>query len=161
MLNTYLTSGFSCTEGDLIFSNFSYVPGGLPTSNNVQVTPVDDGTNFGFFFNGAFQSGAGMSSDAVLAYNISTADKAAILAGDTVSLISYGATGGGNVQIVEGLVGGEKVVTVGAFELSREDPDVLEKTKIQIEAPKSGSDDNAGAKVKAGAKDAAKDPSKD
>jgi len=103
MLNTYIASGFSCTEGDLMFSNFSYVPGGLPTANSVEVTPVDDGTDFGFFFNGAFQSGAGMSSDAVLAYNISTVDKAPILAGDTVSLISYGATGGGNVQIVEGV----------------------------------------------------------
>ena len=103
MLSSYIVSGFSCTEGDLMFSNFSYIPGGLPTAGNVEVTPVNDGTDFGFFFSGAFQSAAGMSSDAILAYNIGTVDKAAAMTGNTVSLISYGATGGGNVQIVEGI----------------------------------------------------------
>lgn len=104
MLNMYTSSGFSCTEGNLLFSNFSYMTGGLPTASNVEVTPVDtDGTDFGFFFNGAFQSGAGMSSDAILSYSIATVDKSTSLTGDTVSLISYGASGGGNVQIVEGI----------------------------------------------------------
>lgn len=41
-----------------------------------------------------------------------------------------------NAQITEGLQGGERVVTVGAFELDREDEDVLAKTKIQVQAPK-------------------------
>jgi HlyD family secretion protein len=40
------------------------------------------------------------------------------------------------VQITDGLTGGERVVTVGAFELSREDPDVLAQTKLHVEAPK-------------------------
>ncbi|MHB8652405.1 MAG: efflux RND transporter periplasmic adaptor subunit [Terriglobia bacterium] len=39
-----------------------------------------------------------------------------------------------NVQIIQGLSGGERVITVGAFELSHEDPDVLAKTKLQIQA---------------------------
>ena len=38
-----------------------------------------------------------------------------------------------NVQIISGLSGGERVITVGAFELSHEDPDVLAKTKLQIQ----------------------------
>jgi hypothetical protein len=32
---------------------------------------------------------------------------------------------------------GERVVTVGAFELDKEDEPVLAKTKIQVEAPKA------------------------
>jgi RND family efflux transporter MFP subunit len=40
-----------------------------------------------------------------------------------------------NVQITSGLQVGERVVTVGAYDLSKEDPDVLEKTKVVIAAP--------------------------
>jgi hypothetical protein len=40
------------------------------------------------------------------------------------------------VQIVEGLKGGERVVTVGAFELGKLDAPILAKTKIQVQAPK-------------------------
>jgi RND family efflux transporter MFP subunit len=40
-------------------------------------------------------------------------------------------------QITDGLKGGERVVTVGAFELDKEDESVLAKTKIQVEAPKA------------------------
>lgn len=102
-LSTYMTSGFSCTEGDLMFSNFSYFTGTSPTSADVTVTPVNDGSNLGFDFAGAFLSAAGSSSDAILGYQISTVDGAANITGDGVSLIHYGATGGGNVQIVEGI----------------------------------------------------------
>jgi len=42
----------------------------------------------------------------------------------------------GNVQITEGLNGGDRVVSTGAFELSKLDPDVLKKTKLQIQLPK-------------------------
>jgi RND family efflux transporter MFP subunit len=47
-----------------------------------------------------------------------------------------------HVQVVEGLQAGERVVTMGAFELDREDDDVLAKSKIQVQAPnKTGEDD--------------------
>jgi HlyD family secretion protein len=48
-------------------------------------------------------------------------------------------------QITEGLKGGERVVTVGAFELDKEDEPVLAKTKILVEAPKA-SEAAGGAK---------------
>ncbi len=48
---------------------------------------------------------------------------------------------GDNVQITEGLQGGERVVTVGAFELDREDDAVLAKTKIQVHATKTPGQD--------------------
>ena len=45
------------------------------------------------------------------------------------------------VQVTEGLDGGERVVTVGAFELANEDDPVLAKTKIQVQAPKMPDED--------------------
>jgi RND family efflux transporter MFP subunit len=41
----------------------------------------------------------------------------------------------GDVQITDGLQGGERVVTVGAFALSQEDDPILAKTTIQVAAP--------------------------
>jgi RND family efflux transporter MFP subunit len=46
------------------------------------------------------------------------------------------------VQVTDGLAGGERVVTVGAFELSNEDDPVLAKTKIQVQAPKMPDDED-------------------
>jgi RND family efflux transporter MFP subunit len=45
------------------------------------------------------------------------------------------------VQVTDGLSGGERVVTVGAFELANEDDPILAKTKIQVQAPKMPEDD--------------------
>ena len=42
-----------------------------------------------------------------------------------------------DAQITDGLSAGERVVTVGAFELDKEDDAVLAKTKIVVEAPKA------------------------
>ena len=49
--------------------------------------------------------------------------------------VKIGIRDGDDAQVTEGLQAGERVVTVGAYDLSKEDPDVLEKTKVQIEAP--------------------------
>jgi len=46
------------------------------------------------------------------------------------------------VQITDGLQGGERVVTVGAFELANEDDPILAKTKIQVQAPKMPDDED-------------------
>ena len=51
--------------------------------------------------------------------------------------VKVGIRDGDKLQITEGLSGGERVVTVGAFAISREDPDVLKKTTLEIQAPKS------------------------
>ena len=48
--------------------------------------------------------------------------------------VKLGIRDGNDAQVTEGLQAGEQVVTVGAYDLSKEDPDVLEKTKVQIEA---------------------------
>lgn len=49
--------------------------------------------------------------------------------------VKVGIRDGGEVQVTEGLQGGERVVTVGAFALSQEDDPVLAKTNIQVAAP--------------------------
>jgi HlyD family secretion protein len=48
--------------------------------------------------------------------------------------VKTGIRDGGDVQITEGLQGGERVVTVGAFELSKMDD--MSKATIQVQAPK-------------------------
>jgi HlyD family secretion protein len=50
--------------------------------------------------------------------------------------IKVGIRDGDSLQILDGLKNGDRVVTVGAFELDRMDEDVLPKVKIQVQAPK-------------------------
>ena len=50
--------------------------------------------------------------------------------------VTLGIHDAGNVQITEGLKGGDRVVSTGAYELSKLEPDVLKKTKLQIQLPK-------------------------
>ena len=56
--------------------------------------------------------------------------------------VKVGIRDGGEVQITEGLQGGERVVTVGAFALSQEDDPILAKTNIQVQAPKMPDEDD-------------------
>ena len=46
--------------------------------------------------------------------------------------IAVGIRDAGKVQITDGLRSGQRVATTGAFELFKLDPEVLEKTKVQI-----------------------------
>jgi HlyD family secretion protein len=46
-----------------------------------------------------------------------------------------------NVEVKEGLQSGERVVTVGAFEIAKLDEDVFAKTKVQIQPPKEEEED--------------------
>ena len=50
--------------------------------------------------------------------------------------VTLGIRDRGIVQVTEGLESGERVVTVGAFEIDKLDENVLAKTKVQIQAPK-------------------------
>jgi multidrug efflux pump subunit AcrA (membrane-fusion protein) len=56
--------------------------------------------------------------------------------------VTLGIRDGANVQVVEGLDSGERVVTAGAFELAKLDPDVFEKTKVKIAPPKEEPDED-------------------
>jgi len=50
--------------------------------------------------------------------------------------VTIGIRDKGKVQITEGLKEGDRVVSGGAYELSKLEPDVLKKTKLQIQQPK-------------------------
>jgi HlyD family secretion protein len=63
--------------------------------------------------------------------------------------VKVGIRDGDNAQITEGLQPGERVATVGAYDLSKEDPDVLQKTKVQIETPPGPEEDKGGTKDEA------------
>jgi HlyD family secretion protein len=56
--------------------------------------------------------------------------------------VKTGIRDGANIQITDGLQGSERVVTVGAFELDKEDDPVLAKTKIQVQVPKMPEEDD-------------------
>jgi len=56
--------------------------------------------------------------------------------------VTLGIRDAGNVQVTEGLQSGERVVTVGAFELGKLDEDVLAKTKVEIQQPKEDEDED-------------------
>jgi multidrug efflux pump subunit AcrA (membrane-fusion protein) len=55
--------------------------------------------------------------------------------------VTLGIRDAGNVQVTEGLNSGERVVTVGAFELAKLEEDVLAKTKVNIQPPKEEDED--------------------
>jgi HlyD family secretion protein len=55
--------------------------------------------------------------------------------------VTLGIRDSGNVEVKEGLQSGERVVTIGAFELSKLEEDVLAKTKVQIQPPKEEDED--------------------
>jgi RND family efflux transporter MFP subunit len=50
--------------------------------------------------------------------------------------VTLGIRDGNKVQVAEGLQSGERVVTIGAFELGKLESEVLEKTTVQIQQPK-------------------------
>jgi multidrug efflux pump subunit AcrA (membrane-fusion protein) len=55
--------------------------------------------------------------------------------------VTLGIREGDKVQVTEGLQSGERVVTVGAFELGKLEPEILEKTTVQIQQPKEEEED--------------------
>jgi multidrug efflux pump subunit AcrA (membrane-fusion protein) len=46
--------------------------------------------------------------------------------------VAIGIRDRGSVQVTDGLQSGQRVATTGAFELFKLEPEVLEKTKVQI-----------------------------
>jgi HlyD family secretion protein len=74
--------------------------------------------------------------------------------------VKVGIRQGDDVQITDGLAAGEKVVTVGAYGLAQEDPDVLAKTKLEIQAAKAEDDAGAGKEADSDSGDKGKDSDK-
>jgi multidrug efflux pump subunit AcrA (membrane-fusion protein) len=56
--------------------------------------------------------------------------------------VTLGIHDNGNIQVKEGLESGERVVTVGAYELAKLEEEVFAKTKVQIAPPKEDEDED-------------------
>jgi multidrug efflux pump subunit AcrA (membrane-fusion protein) len=56
--------------------------------------------------------------------------------------VKIGIRNGDDIQITDGIKEGDRVVTVGAFELNSEDPDVLAKTNVQVQVPNAPDKDD-------------------
>jgi len=61
-------------------------------------------------------------------------------------MVTLGIHDAGRVQVIEGLKGGDRVVSTGAFELSKLEPDVLKKTKLEIQLQKEEEEDEEDEK---------------
>lgn len=105
-LAQYDASGFSCTLGDLTFSDFSYIPadsGGAtaPPDAGVTVTPVTSGfgTETGLLFTAAWLVGMGQSEDSSISYEVSTTNPGGIT--DLSLVVVGGAAGSGIASVAE------------------------------------------------------------
>ena len=69
-LNTYTAAGFTCSIGNLDFSNFDYASSTGTTASEVAVDPVMGPDGPGFNFDGAWAAGAGQNLDADIKFNV-------------------------------------------------------------------------------------------
>lgn len=100
-VSSYGAPGFSCTIGDLTFSNFSYTPAGSNGLSGAQVTvtPLTGGNELGFMFTAGWGAASNQSYDSFIDYTI-TAPSAEI--SDLVlSIGGFGTTGTGFLSVSE------------------------------------------------------------
>jgi len=113
-LAVYDATGFSCTIGDISFSNFSYTPSGSITipAGSVAVTPETVGGETGFQFNAPWAVNPGDNTDSFIDFT-ATCDGCAI---DDLVLEEGGASAGpgGLVNIAENSSVLTGSLTVGA-----------------------------------------------
>ncbi len=115
--SSYGAPGFSCTIGDLTFSDFGYTPsgtgGGVP-GDEVTVTPQSGGGELGFTFSAFWAATSGNTSDALITYTV-TAESPTIT--DLVlSIGGFGTTGTGFLSVGETASNGTNLyVCVGGF----------------------------------------------
>jgi len=104
-LNNYLASGFSCSVGPLLFSNFSYstvATGGAGQSpaTGVKVTPIpNSGGETGFQLNDGWLAGQNQSITATLNFTVTICASSCSLQ-DWVLLMSGASSGSGSLASV-------------------------------------------------------------
>jgi len=99
-LSTYLTSGFSCTIGNLTFSDFTYSSaafGGATAvpADGITVTPLS-GPEAGFQFEAPWSVSQAQGEDSAIGYTVTGSISDLVL-----SMAGFGVTNGGNVSIGE------------------------------------------------------------
>ena len=102
-MSMYDASGFSCTLGGILFSNFSYAnTNPPPTESQVTVVPTTDTSgDVTLQFDGAFSAGAGDSTSVSIAYTAMAS--APIMTGQSLAMTGFGQNGNGSVDIGESI----------------------------------------------------------
>lgn len=102
-LSTYDAAGFSCTLGDLTFSDFTYVGALAPPDSGVEVTPVSatigSVSETGLEFTAPWLVGPGGTEDSSITFNVGTTNPGGIT--DIYLNVVGGATGSGVASVAE------------------------------------------------------------
>jgi hypothetical protein len=98
---TYFGGGYSCTIGDLMFSNFSYTPSGTNPIGANQIT-VDAVTNdgIGLSFHAPWTAAAGMTTDATIDFTVTVLGGGNLLEDFGLAQTS-GVSGTGSASVAE------------------------------------------------------------
>ena len=109
-MSVYDTAGFSCTIGNLLFSNFSSVatPSWAPNAV-VSVTPETTGPEQGLEFSAAWQAGGTQTEDLLIKYTVSCANDTNCITDLALSMVGD-SVGSGSATVVEKYTGGTLMV---------------------------------------------------
>jgi hypothetical protein len=131
-MSMYDVSGFSCTLGGILFSNFSYAnTNPPPTDSQVTVVPTTDTAgDVTLQFDGAFTAGAGDSMSISIAYSAMASSP--IMTGQSLAMTGFGQSGNGSVDVGEsvclggtfaktGQCGGSGVDSISVYDFSSTD----------------------------------------
>lgn len=111
--STYFGGGYSCTIGDLLFSNFSYVGSGTNPISAGQIT-VDTVTNdgIGLSFHAPWTAAAGMTSDGTIDFTVTALSGGNVIEDFGLAQTS-GVSGDGSASVAENGCGPAPCVATG------------------------------------------------
>ena len=96
-LAAYMTPGFTCTEGSLTFSSFSYAGSGTNAASlsATQITVTPSGESL--LLEGPWNAGVGQSLSSVITYTVS--GSGVVISGVDVSMLGFNAMEGGQISV--------------------------------------------------------------
>jgi len=94
-----LTNGTGISAGDKFFDDFTI--SGSYSASDVSVTPIEENSDYGIRFGGAFSAIDNETSDLILGYNVTVVTNAPLLISQANLLFDGVATGSGLADVVE------------------------------------------------------------
>lgn len=106
-LTDYLNLTAGCTIGDKTFADFTYTSSGTLglNSDQITVTPVDSGGEFGFNFTAAWSAFGVNTADSLIGYDI-TAGTGFLITDAELSMLGFGATNIAQVSVADNFSNG-------------------------------------------------------
>jgi len=98
-----MTPGFTCTEGPLTFSSFSYAGSGTNAASvsATQITVTPSGESL--LLEGPWNAGVGQSQSSVITYTVS--GSGVVISGVNVSMLGFNAMEGGQISVTASALG--------------------------------------------------------